>query len=447
MDLWVRDMTERRRAEVAPNATKAVVGAARQRDRLRDPRGRDRRDRPAARRCTRRCAMPGRPTWAPEGTDRRLGAAPVLQPLPRRHQSTRDGVADRRAGSHSSNPVAHRSIGTREHDGPVWSRDGSKMAFVMDGVMHVMPVTPTGEVAGAPRQISNEVADSPSWAADSRRLLYQTADRLEAGRRRRRPRHRRAGQPDLDAGDPAGPHRRACRPAVRRPHRRRCAADVDIVIRDNRIEQVVEHRADLHTGRVVDAGNDVVMPGLDRDARASLRRTTAKRLAASGWRTASRRCEIPRRMHSKSLEDKEAIGAGVRHRPPHVHDRRTVRRFAHLLLRRRAADLRHAAAAGAAEDHRARLRPDQDLCALDDRLQKHVIDFAHANGMPVTSHEIYPAVASGADGVEHIRGTSRRGYSPKVTALYRSYQDVDRPADRVEDDDHADDRHHGRAFR
>ena len=61
---------------------------------------------------------------------------------------------------------------------------------------------------------------------------------------------------------------------------------------------------------------------------------------------------------------------------------------------------------------------------LDDRLQKQVIDFAHANGMPVTSHEIYPAVASGADGVEHIRGTSRRGYSPKVTALNRSYQDV-----------------------
>ena len=50
---------------------------------------------------------------------------------------------------------------------------------------------------------------------------------------------------------------------------------------------------------------------------------------------------------------------------------------------------------------------------------------AHANGMPVTSHEIYPAVASGADGVEHIRGTSRRGYSPKVTALFRSYQDVE----------------------
>ena len=37
--------------------------------------------------------------------------------------------------------------------------------------------------------------------------------------------------------------------------------------------------------------------------------------------------------------------------------------------------------------------------------------------MPVTSHEIYPAVAYGADGVEHIRGTSRRGFSPKMSEL------------------------------
>jgi imidazolonepropionase-like amidohydrolase len=61
---------------------------------------------------------------------------------------------------------------------------------------------------------------------------------------------------------------------------------------------------------------------------------------------------------------------------------------------------------------------------LPDGLQKQVIDFAHRHGTPVTSHEIYPAVASGADGVEHIRGTSRRGYSPKVTALSYSYRDV-----------------------
>src|SRR6185436_17521400 len=61
---------------------------------------------------------------------------------------------------------------------------------------------------------------------------------------------------------------------------------------------------------------------------------------------------------------------------------------------------------------------------LPDLMQKRIIEEAHRMGMPVTSHELYPAVAFGADGVEHIRGTSCRGYSPKVSALNYSYKDV-----------------------
>jgi imidazolonepropionase-like amidohydrolase len=61
---------------------------------------------------------------------------------------------------------------------------------------------------------------------------------------------------------------------------------------------------------------------------------------------------------------------------------------------------------------------------LPDAVQRRVIEEAHARGMSVTSHELYPGVAYGADGVEHVRGTSRRGYSTKVTELNRSYQDV-----------------------
>src|SRR5437762_1375190 len=61
---------------------------------------------------------------------------------------------------------------------------------------------------------------------------------------------------------------------------------------------------------------------------------------------------------------------------------------------------------------------------LPDLMQKRIIEEAHGMGMPVTSNELYPAVAYGADGVEHIRGTSRRGYSPKISGLSRSYRDV-----------------------
>ena len=61
---------------------------------------------------------------------------------------------------------------------------------------------------------------------------------------------------------------------------------------------------------------------------------------------------------------------------------------------------------------------------LPDAIQAHIVEFAHANGIPVSSHELYPSTASGSDHVEHIGGTSRRGYSPKVTRLSRSYADV-----------------------
>jgi imidazolonepropionase-like amidohydrolase len=53
-----------------------------------------------------------------------------------------------------------------------------------------------------------------------------------------------------------------------------------------------------------------------------------------------------------------------------------------------------------------------------------VIEYAHAQGKPVTSHELYPAVAYGIDGIEHLTGTSRRGYTPKQSTKARAYKDV-----------------------
>ena len=61
---------------------------------------------------------------------------------------------------------------------------------------------------------------------------------------------------------------------------------------------------------------------------------------------------------------------------------------------------------------------------MPDAMQQRITTFAHAHGMPVSSHEIFPAMRYDVDAVEHIGGTSRRGYSPKITAMNRSYQDV-----------------------
>jgi hypothetical protein len=61
---------------------------------------------------------------------------------------------------------------------------------------------------------------------------------------------------------------------------------------------------------------------------------------------------------------------------------------------------------------------------LPDLQQKRMVEFAHSIGVPVATHEIYPAALIGVDNTEHTAATSRRGYSPKMGTLQRSYDDV-----------------------
>jgi imidazolonepropionase-like amidohydrolase len=60
----------------------------------------------------------------------------------------------------------------------------------------------------------------------------------------------------------------------------------------------------------------------------------------------------------------------------------------------------------------------------DYTVQKAIIAEAHASGIPISGHELYPALANGADQMEHVGGTSRRGFSTKITRLNNTYQDV-----------------------
>src|SRR4029453_13763266 len=61
---------------------------------------------------------------------------------------------------------------------------------------------------------------------------------------------------------------------------------------------------------------------------------------------------------------------------------------------------------------------------LPDLQQKRLVEFAHSIGIPVATHEIYPAALVGVDSTEHTAATSRRGYSPKMATLQRAYEDV-----------------------
>lgn len=420
MDLWVRDVAAGTDRKLASHATKAAWA----------PRGNEiayingagqlaitGRNAPIHA----RTFETGRPTWAPEG----LIAITALQPYSTRfREGTNQMILVSTTGGAPKpiNPVPHHSIGTRTDDGPVWSRDGSKMAFVMDGVMHVMTTTPMGDAIDAPRKISDDLAYSPSWAADSKRLLFQTPRGLKLVDVTS---NQIADIPINLTWTPAIPQGRTVIHAGRMFDGKTSSLrnNVDIVLRDNRIEQVVDHRADLHTGQVIDAGSDVVMPGLI-EMHTHLSKDYGEALGRIWLAYGITSVRNPASDAYEAAEDKESIGAGVR-RGPRVFATGGPFDGSRIYY---AGGVPLSGGGQLPQELQKTTQMGYDLIKtyvrLDDRLQKQVIDFAHANGLPVTSHEIYPAVASGADGVEHIRGTSRRGYSPKVSALFYSYEDV-----------------------
>ncbi|MDX1493921.1 MAG: hypothetical protein R3253_07685, partial [Longimicrobiales bacterium] len=72
----------------------------------------------------------------------------------------------------------HASFASRGTDGPVWSPDGRQVAYVASGVLWVQPVSSEGDPVGPARRLNNEQTSDPSWAGDSRSILYLTTDRL-----------------------------------------------------------------------------------------------------------------------------------------------------------------------------------------------------------------------------------------------------------------------------
>ncbi|GHJ36519.1 amidohydrolase [Streptomyces sp. TS71-3] len=209
--------------------------------------------------------LPGRPSWSPDGRfiafcDRN-----------RLNQRFREGynvirvvdVAAKEASVHQ--PMPHASLSDRGNCGPVWSPDGTAMAFIMDSALWVLPVSPQGAPTGEPVRITDEAADHPSWSGDSRHLLYETSGRL-----------RLVGRDGSGARSIGVPLRyaRAVPPRgeVTRVHAgrlwdgtgERVLTDVDIVIAGHRIVAVEQHRAGGSGAgeRLIDASGTTVLPGL-----------------------------------------------------------------------------------------------------------------------------------------------------------------------------------------
>lgn len=368
---------------------------------------------------------PGAPTWSPDGRYIVVGA---LRPNSTRFREGSNQVLrfamspDAEQGDAWFDPIPGKSIGMREDLGPAWSPDGTQMAAIVDGRLAVFDVSRDGKPAGPVKHLSTDLATSPSWAGDSRHLLYQALDRFRIVNvvdgssvdvtpkltwRAKAP----TGRKVIHAG-----HLWSGESAALRD-------DVDIVVQGNRIQSVLPHNATLHTGTVIDASNETVIPGLI-EMHSHLSEAYGEALGRIWLSWGITTVRNPATASFEALEMKESIESGRRIGPRtfsagEPYDGTRIYYPGGSALDGGAQLSQRLAAMGPLQYDFVKT-----YVRLPDLLQKRVVEEAHRQGLPVTSHELYPAVSFGADGVEHFRGTSRRGYSPKQSQLNRIYDDV-----------------------
>ena len=365
--------------------------------------------------------VPSQPSWSPDGKMLALSALQVYSSRYREGISemllvSLDGKPDR-----AVSPEPGRSLGSRSKNGPVWSPDGTMMAYIQDGLLWVVPTDGSGNLTGSPRALATELAEAPTWTADARRIVFLATDQLKQvvvadGRTEAIPLDLTYRLPQSTAQTVVHAGRLFDgRSATYR-------TNVDILITGNRIQAIEPHKTG-RPGQLIDASNKTVMPGLfechthqhamsgEQLGRlwlsfgiTSLREPGADPYDAlerkEAWSTNRR--PGPRQFFTGGLTDGRRIyyGAAVSVTTPEHLDRELNRAV--------------------------RLNYDmmKTYVRLPDAMQQRITTFAHAHGMPVSSHEIYPAMSYQVDAVEHIGGTSRRGYSPKISAVNRTYADV-----------------------
>ncbi len=359
--------------------------------------------------------MPAQPiSWSPAG-DR--VAVTRLNPYSTRF---REGVyellvIDVASGNSSViTPDQHRSV---LH--AALTADGA-MTYVQDGLLHRLELDDALQPLETAGVLVNELTDMPSWSADGEHLVYLSGNRLmrlerasgnasdvtpELFWRRDTPAESyvlRAGRVFPGTGDAY-------------------LENQDIYVSGNRIEKIVPH-GDTGEHFVVDASDYTVVPGLfEMHAHMGETSEVQGRVWLSYGVTTVR---DPGSNPYVAKERQEAWDSGRRVGPrTHVTGYLTDgNRVFYAMAEGIAAE----AHLQMALERTAALELDfiKTYVRLPDHWQKTVVDFAHELGIPVSSHELYPAVAHGMDHVEHIGGTSRRGYQPKVSRAGYSYGDV-----------------------
>ena len=366
---------------------------------------------------------PGVPSWSPDGKQIAISALDVYSSRFREGLNQFLIIPSQGGGTalEMKPDSANQTISFRGRSGPSWSPDGKWMAYVLDGKLWTLPVAPDGKQTGPAIQRTKGLADNMTWTADSKTLVYLAIDTLKqmdltSGRISTIPLDF-TYQPKLPT-EPTIIHAGKLFDGKTNTYRE----NVDIILAGSRIQAIEPHKAG-RKGKLVDASKLTVMPGLweMHTHQTILSGEKQGRIWLSHGITSIRETGSD---PYDALERRESWDAGIRPGPRSFFT--GTLNEGYRLYYGLATSIRSEAQLRMELDRAKKLDYDLLKCyvRLPDRLQQLAADLAHQIGIPVTSHELYPAVKYNIDGVEHASATSRRGYSMKLTSTNHIYADV-----------------------
>jgi Tol biopolymer transport system component len=325
--------------------------------------------------------------------------------------SSRDGKEN-----HIIEPVAHKNM-----TDAVLTPDGQGMTYIQDGLLWRQNLTENFEVSGEPSQLTMNLTDTPSWSPGGRYLVYMEADKMV--RLDTRSGETRDITPKISWA-PDIPTKTYTL-FVGKLYDGKTEGYIEnalITVSGHRIESVQANASSA--GADIDASNKAAFPGLF-EMHAHMGSTSASQ--GKAWLSFGVTTVRDPGAHPYLAKERQEIWDSGTHIGPRTHTAGFLT-DGNRVYYNVAEGVTSDAHLDRVLDRAKRLQLDliKTYVRFPDHWQKQVVEFAHGIGIPTSSHELFPAVAHGMDHVEHISGTSRRGYSPKVSRMGRSYNDVTR---------------------
>jgi len=372
---------------------------------------------------------PSKPSWSANGKTIAIGA---LKPYTHRFREGTSQILTVHVASGAiayTEPAPFQSLSTRGEDGPIYSPDGSSMAFVMGSVLWIRPVDKDGAPAGPARQINREVTDAPTWSGDSKTLLYLSNGQLHTI--------------PATGGNPATVPLALTWKYETPPERTIIHAgrlweglgpdvrtDVDVIVAHGRIQAIEPHRQRGSAGtgaQFVDASKLTVIPGLweSHTHEWISGKFYGDRLGRLWMAYGITELQSQGDPVYRVVETREAFGSGDRVGPRFfasgeaLDGERVYYNFMRPILSEAQLEL---------ELSRAK-ELDYDLLKtyvrLPHALQEKAVKFAHEKmGVVAASHYMLPGIAYGMDGMTHVSATARLGFAYTRSSGGVSYADM-----------------------